>query len=72
MKRTMENAARIIAVGVVLLVAAGCGRLDRKIAGLTGKGAEVCVDGVLYLQFTSGVTVKYKPDGTVATCGGAR
>jgi hypothetical protein len=55
-----------------MLVGAGCGRLDRGIAGWTGKGTETCVDGVLYLQFTSGVTVKYKPDGTVATCGRAQ
>ena len=54
-----------------LLLLAGCGRLDRNIAGWTGKGAETCVDGVVYLQFTSGVTVKYRPDGTVATCGSA-
>jgi hypothetical protein len=55
----------------LLLLTAGCGRLDRSIAGWTGQGAETCVDGVVYLQFTSGVTVKYRPDGTIATCGRA-
>lgn len=68
----LQRPAQVIALAIVLLVTAGCGRLDRGIAGWTGKGAETCVDGVLYLQFTSGVTVKYKPDGTVATCGRAR
>ena len=58
-------------VSSLVLLVAGCGRVDRSIAGWTGKGAETCVDGVLYLQFTSGVTVKYRPDGTVATCGRA-
>jgi hypothetical protein len=46
---------------------AGCGKLDRGVAKITGS-AEVCVDGVRYLQFTSGASVKYNRDGTIATC----
>ncbi len=45
----------------------GCGSLSRSCAKYFGYD-EVCVDGVLYLQFTSGASVKYKSDGTVATC----
>jgi hypothetical protein len=45
----------------------GCGKFDRGVAKITGS-AQVCVDGVLYLQFTSGASVKYNRDGTVATC----
>lgn len=52
---------------VLLLILAGCGSVDRSIAKLTGS-AETCIDGVRYIQFTSGVTVKYTPDGKVATC----
>ena len=47
---------------VLALMLSGCGRLDRWIAGWTGDGVETCVDGVAYLQFTSGVTVKYTVD----------
>lgn len=72
LNRALQILARIVVMSATLLAVTGCGRLDRGIAGWTGKGAETCVDGVLYLQFTSGVTVKYKPDGTVATCGRAR
>lgn len=45
----------------------GCGALDREVAKLTGY-ARSCVDGVEYLQFASGVTVAYTPDGKVKTC----
>ena len=56
----------LILIFVVLLV--GCGKVDREISAWTGKGSVVCVDGVKYLQFTSGVTVAYNKDGTIATC----
>ena len=49
------------------LALAGCGEVDRSIASFTGS-AESCIDGVKYLQFTSGVTVKYNSDGTISTC----
>ncbi len=29
---------------------------------------ESCVDGITYLKFPSGVTVKYLADGEIATC----
>lgn len=47
----------------------GCGWVDRVTASATGAPSEACVDGVSYLQFTSGVSVKYTPQGRVATCG---
>lgn len=53
-------------VSVVLFT--GCGRIDRAVSGWTGDGSETCQDGVVYLQFTSGVTVKYLPNGKIATC----
>lgn len=46
----------------------GCGSIDRSIAKFTGKGSETCQDGVIYLQFTSGVSVKYNKNGSIATC----
>jgi hypothetical protein len=44
----------------ILLLAvflAGCGKLDRELASFTGRPSELCHDGVIYLQMTSGVTV---------------
>jgi hypothetical protein len=46
----------------LLLALSGCGRFDRFMAGITGDASETCVDGVVYLQFTSGATVKYTYD----------
>lgn len=45
-----------------------CGAADRMGATFTGY-TRVCVDGVEYLQFTSGATVAYARDGKVKTCG---
>lgn len=53
---------------IALFSLTGCGRFDRWIAGWTGNGVETCVDGVIYIQFTSGTTVKYLRDGKIATC----
>ena len=61
---------RIAAAAVATLAIAGCGQIERAGAGLTGH-SEHCVDGVKYIQFVSGATVKYRPDGSVATCGRA-
>ena len=46
----------------------GCGWFDRVAATATGY-SRVCVDGVEYLQFTSGAAVAYTRDGKVKTCG---
>lgn len=59
-------------ITILLLLAvtalSGCGWFDRATATATGY-ARVCVDGVEYLQFTSGTTVAYSSDGKVKTCG---
>jgi hypothetical protein len=55
-----------LAVALVLALS-GCGWGDRVIAHVVNS-AEICVDGVAYLQFASGASVKYTPDGKVATC----
>jgi hypothetical protein len=46
----------------------GCGKLDRLFVAITGDASETCHDGVTYLQFTSGASVKYNADGTIAKC----
>ncbi len=43
---------------LVLLILTGCGTVSRMFAGWNGY-SEICIDGVSYLQFTSGVSVKY-------------
>ena len=59
---------RLTLIIACLVALSGCGAVERSAATFTGGGHESCVDGVIYLQFTSGVTVKYNPDGTIATC----
>jgi len=46
---------------------AGCGAVDRMAADFTGWSV-VCVDGVAYLQFPSGVTVKVDRAGRPVGC----
>lgn len=58
---------KITLVLLFTLLLAACGQADRVGAALTGY-SEQCVDGVIYLQFTSGATVKVTPDGKPATC----
>ena len=45
----------------------GCGWFDRLAAAATGYSRQ-CIDGVEYLQFTSGATVAYTIDGKVKVC----
>lgn len=50
-----------------LLLLTGCGAWERSVASFSG-WSSVCVNGVSYLQFVSGVTVEYTPDGKIKTC----
>ena len=56
----------ILLVMVTLL--SGCGQFDRVKAKVTGNASKVCVDGVSYLQFTSGATVQVDPNGKPVAC----
>lgn len=56
----------IIAIVAVSMLS-GCGWFSREAAKLTGYSKE-CVDGVMYYQFASGVTVAYNKDGSIKTC----
>ena len=62
----MNASTLILLLGVVFL--SGCGAWDRFSASVTGATARICVDGVLYLQFTSGASVAYSRDGKIRTC----
>lgn len=50
------------------LLLTGCGFWSRQVASTIGY-AQICVNGVSYLQFTSGVSVEYNRDGDVKVCG---
>lgn len=43
------------------------GKYQQKKAEYLGYST-MCIDGVKYLQFSTGATVKMNPDGTVARC----
>lgn len=59
---------RLFLFVLLALMLSGCGKFDRIIAGITGDASETCHDGVTYLQFTSGASVKYNSDGTISKC----
>ena len=46
----------------------GCGKWDRAVSAVTGAPSKVCVDGVSYLQFTSGATVQLDSTGKPVLC----
>lgn len=58
---------KFVAIMVVSTMLSGCGWFERQAAVVTGY-SRVCVAGVSYLQFPSGVTVEYTKDGKVKTC----
>jgi hypothetical protein len=58
---------KAILIASCIFAFAGCGVTSKIGAKFTGSST-VCVDGVEYLQFTSGATVAYNTDGTIKTC----
>ncbi len=58
---------KIAAGFLTALILTGCGWADRVTATATGF-SKVCVEGVEYIQFTSGASVAYTQDGKVKTC----
>jgi hypothetical protein len=57
---------KFIAIALCILLVS-CGNFDRHVANITGS-SESCIDGVKYIQFPSGASVKYTRDGRIATC----
>ena len=51
----------------MMVLTTSCGHCSREIAGVKGY-YRICVDGVSYLQFTSGSTVEYNIDGNIKLC----
>lgn len=61
----------LILAALASFALSACGSADRVATLATGTATEICHDGVQYLQFSRGVSVKYLPSGEVAQCGGA-
>lgn len=55
-------------MAVVVSLAAGGMIVDRSVAGITGDSSKTCIDGVTYLQFTSGATVQVDRSGKPVAC----
>jgi hypothetical protein len=59
---------KIVLIGLAALVLTGCGWFDRQVvANVTGY-SKICVEGVTYLQFPSGVTPQLSIEGQPVTC----
>jgi hypothetical protein len=59
---------KILTLLLFFLFSTSCGKFAR-IAGTVTGSYSICVDGVSYLQFTSGVSVEYTQDGKIKNCG---
>jgi major membrane immunogen (membrane-anchored lipoprotein) len=62
----MKKSVFAMALASVLLTS--CGQVDRSVAAITGGASKTCVDGVTYLQFTSGATVQLDRTGKPVSC----
>lgn len=63
----MKKVIFIFVAVVTAVLLSGCGQIGRMEAQVTGVSKQ-CVDGVVYLQFASGVTTQVRPDGLPVTC----
>jgi hypothetical protein len=59
---------KYVIIVMMALSLTACGKVDRTVAGWTGNASETCIDGVTYLQFTSGATVKVDRTGLPVAC----
>lgn len=57
----------LIAIGLIILILAGCGKMTQMDAHWTGYSI-ICVNGVSYIQFTSGASVQYDQAGKIVSC----
>jgi uncharacterized protein YceK len=60
------KAVYFLSCALLLITLSGCGSYNKSISDIQGH-SEVTVDGVVYLQFPSGATVKYDKNGKVCT-----
>lgn len=55
----MKSLLIFIGIVTVTVLVTACGDLDKSVTSLTGK-SERCVDGVVYINFTTGASPKYQ------------
>jgi len=61
---------KLVFIFLSAIMLAGCGKHGKQYqadAAFAG-ASEICYQGVSYIQFTSGTSVKYLPDGKISTC----
>jgi hypothetical protein len=59
---------KLVLIGLSALALTGCGWYERRVvANITGY-SKICVEGVTYLQFSSGVTPQVNLDGRPVSC----
>lgn len=58
---------KILAI-LTLFFLTSCGAVNRSCASFSGH-QKICVDGVEYIQFTSGASVSYDKNGQIKNCG---
>ncbi len=59
--------SKYLAVVAMVALLSGCGYFERVVGTVTGV-SKMCVDGVVYLQFTSGASVQVDPTGKPVAC----
>lgn len=63
----MSMFKKLIVLLTLSLGLSGCGYFERMTATATGYSTQ-CINGVEYLQFTSGASVAYTSEGKIKTC----
>lgn len=58
---------KLLLITLFTVTLMGCGQTDRIIAKWTGY-QKVCVEGISYIQFTSGATLQVNQSGLPVTC----
>ena len=66
------NKLTLLIIGIVIFLillyaSMQQGKINKAIADMQGN-SELCIDGVKYLQFPSGASVKYQTNGSIALC----
>lgn len=59
---------KLVFLSLLCFTLVGCGWFDRYSATVTGGATKTCIDGVTYLQFTSGATVQVDRTGKPVEC----
>jgi hypothetical protein len=67
MKPAVFLAAVIGIIVLAIYLYSSSGWFKQRVAKYTGY-SEICVDGVEYIQFISGASVKYNTNGTISLC----